>query len=92
MATTLDDLREQIFETLKDLRNKEKPMDVDRAKAISEVAQTFINSAKVEVDFMKATGQDAMDLPVFTARKALPTPGTPDAPRLVKGAAASGSK
>lgn len=89
MAATLDDLREQLFETLKDLRAKEKPMDVDRAKAISEVAQTFINSAKAEVDFVKATGQETSELPVFTSKKALPAPGQP---RLVKGAAQSGSK
>lgn len=89
MATTLDDLREQLFETLKDLRAKDKPMDVDRAKAISEVAQTFINSAKAEVDFVKATGQDAAELPVFTSKKALPAPGTP---RIVKGIAQSGSR
>jgi hypothetical protein len=89
VATTLDDLREQLFETLKDLRAKDKPMDIDRAKAISDVAQTFINSAKAEVDFVRATGMDSADLPVFSAKKALPAPGQP---RLVKGAAQSGSK
>ena len=90
MPITLDDLREQLFETLKDLRAKDKPMDVDRAKAISEVAQTFINSAKAEVDFVKATGADSADLPVFGVKKAaLPAPGQP---RLVQGKAQSGSK
>lgn len=82
MPTTLDDLRDQLFETLKDLRAKEKPMDIDRAKAISDVAQTFINSAKAEVDFVKATGMDTAELQVFSAKKALPVPGQP---RLVKG-------
>lgn len=88
---TLDDLREQLFETLKDLRAKDKPMDVERAKAISEVAQTFINSAKAEVDFVKATGADAAELPVFGVRKtaALPAPGQP---RLVPGKSQSGSR
>lgn len=86
---TLDDLREQLFETLKDLRAKDKPMEVERAKAISEVAQTFINSAKAEVDFVKATGADSTELPVFGVKKALPAPGTP---RLVQGKAQSGSK
>lgn len=86
---TLDDLREQLFETLKDLRTKDKPMDVDRAKAISEVAQTFINSAKAEVDFVRATGSDNAELPVFGARKQISGPGQP---RLVKGSAQSGSR
>jgi hypothetical protein len=31
-------------------------MDLDRARTISDVAQTIINSAKVEVGFMKQTG------------------------------------
>ena len=86
---TLDDLREQLFETLKELRAKDKPMDVERAKAISAVAQTFINSAKAEVDFVKAAGIDTAELPVFSAKKALPAPGQP---RLVKGKAQSGSE
>ena len=31
-------------------------MEIARAKAISDVAQTIINSAKVEVDYMKQVG------------------------------------
>ncbi len=31
-------------------------MDIDRAKAINDVAQTIINSAKVEVDALKIIG------------------------------------
>lgn len=86
---TLDDLREQLFETLKDLRSKDKPLDVDRAKAVSEIAQTFINSAKAEVDYIKATGAaDSSELPVFGAKK---LPAAPGQPRLVKGRAQSGS-
>lgn len=50
-------LRGHLFETLAALRSKENPMDLDRAKAIAEVAQTIVNSAKVEVDHMKVTGQ-----------------------------------
>lgn len=53
---TVDDLRTHLFDTLAALRDEENPMDIDRAKAISDVAQTIINTAKVEVDFMRATG------------------------------------
>ena len=53
---TIDDLREHLFETLKALRDPENPMEIDRAKAICEVGQVIINSAKVEVDAMRATG------------------------------------
>lgn len=52
---TIEDLREHLFETLKDLRDKKNPMDVARARAVSEVAQTIIESAKVEVEHMKTT-------------------------------------
>jgi hypothetical protein len=31
-------------------------MEIERAKAISDVAQTIINSAKVEVEFLKQVG------------------------------------
>jgi hypothetical protein len=55
----IDALRDHLFATLAALRDPEKPMDIDRAKAVSEVAQTIINTAKVEVDFMRQTGQTA---------------------------------
>ena len=52
----IDDLRKHLFETLEALKDKKAPMEIDRAKAISDIAQTIINSAKVEVDYAKATG------------------------------------
>ena len=52
----VDKLRDILFETLGDLKNKENPMDIERAKAISDVAQTIINTAKVEIDHAKVTG------------------------------------
>lgn len=52
----ITDLREHLFGTLRDLRDKEKPLDVKRAMAIANVAQAIIHTAKVEVDHMKLTG------------------------------------
>ncbi len=49
----MSDLRDHLFETLEALKDPDKPMDLQRAKTISEVAQTIINSAKVEVEFIK---------------------------------------
>ena len=49
-------LRTRLFSTLDALQNKDNPMDIDRAKAVSDIAQVIINSAKVEVDFARATG------------------------------------
>lgn len=56
MSRTIADLREHLFSTLDNLRDKTNPMEIDRAKAVAEVAQTIINSAKVEVEHLKATG------------------------------------
>lgn len=53
MKNKIEDLRNHLFLALEKLHDNE--MDVDRAKVISDVAQTIINSAKVEVDFLRAT-------------------------------------
>lgn len=54
MANKVDDLREHLFATLRALRDGS--MEIARAKAIAEVAQVVINSAKVEVDYINAAG------------------------------------
>jgi hypothetical protein len=51
----IEDLRNHLFVTLEALLDEEKPMDIDRAKAVADVAQVIVNSAKVEVDFLRAT-------------------------------------
>lgn len=56
MKNKIEDLRNHLFETLEKLKDEESPMDLARARAVSDVAQTIINSAKVEVEFLKATG------------------------------------
>lgn len=55
MKNKIEDLRNHLFEALEMLKDGE--MDVDRAKAVSGVAQTIINSAKVEVDYLRLTEQ-----------------------------------
>jgi hypothetical protein len=54
----MSDLRNHLFETLEALKDSEKPMEIDRAKAICSVAHQLIESAKVEVKFIETTGQD----------------------------------
>jgi len=56
MKNKIEDLRDHLFATLEELRDKEKPMEIARAKAIADVAQTIINSATVEVKHMALTG------------------------------------
>lgn len=52
---TMDDLRSELFLTLASLRKGET--DVATAKAIAEISQAVINTAKAEADFARATGQ-----------------------------------
>ncbi|MFN7997003.1 MAG: hypothetical protein U0Q18_25540 [Bryobacteraceae bacterium] len=58
MQNKMQDLRNHLFATLEALSDREQPMEIQRAKAICEVAQTLINSAKVEVDLIDAIGSD----------------------------------
>lgn len=67
-------------------------MEIDRAKAISEVAQAIINSAKVEVDFMKVSGAGGKGSGFIPTEKQIEAPAAPAQPRLVRGSAQSGSK
>jgi hypothetical protein len=53
----INDLRKHLFETLASLRDTGKPMEIDRARAVAEVAKVIVESAKVEVDFLKVRGQ-----------------------------------
>ena len=77
MAQTLEDLRDHLFKTIAELRDKENPMSIERARAVSEVAQTLINSAKAEVDYLKVTDQAEASLPVFGSKETKETPALP---------------
>ncbi len=90
MSNKIEDLRDHLFATLAALRDPEKPMDVDRARAIAEVGRTVIDSAKAEIEFLKVTGSRqgtgfielvSTGLPsgqrkVVPVPAALPAPGT----------------
>lgn len=51
------ELREHLFATLRALRDPDAPMEVDRARVISQVAGTVIDSARVEIEHMRVTGE-----------------------------------
>jgi len=53
---TMTDLRNHLFSALEGLADQEKPMEVDRARAIVTVSKAIIDSAKVEVQFLEVTG------------------------------------
>ena len=56
MKNKIEDLRNHLFATLEALQDGESPMDIDRAKAIAQVAGVLVESAKAEVKFLEATG------------------------------------
>lgn len=56
MKNKIEDLRNHLFVTIESLLDEDKPMDIGRTKAVVEVAQVMINSAKVEVQFIDAVG------------------------------------
>ena len=68
---TVEDLREHLFATIAALRDTANPMDIERARAVSEVAITIIQSAKVEVEFLKLTGGESSSF-IGTDDKAAP--------------------
>lgn len=56
MKNKITDLRNHLFETLEALKDPDKPMELDRARAIAEVSRVIVDSAKVEVQLLEATG------------------------------------
>lgn len=53
----LSDLRDHLFETIEQLKDKDAPMDLDRARTISDVAGKIIHAARVQVEFYKTAGE-----------------------------------
>ena len=70
----INTLREHLMQTLASLRDRENPMEPDRARAIGQVASVLIDSARMEVDYIRATGQDVSNF--IDGMKA------PDAPQI----------
>jgi hypothetical protein len=56
MSNDIEKLRSVLFDTLTQLRDKENPMDIDRAKAVCQVSDVIIDSAKTEIEFAKVNG------------------------------------
>lgn len=53
MSNKVDNLRAILFETIDAVRKGDMPLD--RAKTVAELTQVVVNSARVEVDFIRAT-------------------------------------
>jgi hypothetical protein len=79
MKNRITDLRNHLFEALEQLKDEDHPMDVDRARAIADVARVLVDSAKVEVDYLRVTGaaQATGFIPEEDQRPALPSSRRP---------------
>lgn len=83
MSNKVDDLRDILFDTIRGV--KDGSMALDRARAVGELTQVVVNTAKVEVEFIKATngkgrasgflGQQPQAEPALPAEPAPLAPG-----------------
>jgi hypothetical protein len=76
MSGTMNDVRDVMLKVLRELGDPENSPEaieqtIARAKAVSDVAQTFINSVKVEVDARNLLGDH---LPAAIDETAPPRP------------------
>jgi hypothetical protein len=65
---TINDLRNALFETIEAVKSGN--MEIERAKTISDLAQVIVNTAKVEVEYAKATdatGSTFLEMETMTA-------------------------
>ena len=73
-------LRQHLMDTLASLRDRDNPMEPDRARAVAQVAGILVDTAKVEIDYIKATGADRSDFLEMPTTPTLPPPtGEPSA-------------
>lgn len=79
---TIDALRDHLFDTIKALKDKDKPMDIDRANAIKGVASVIVDTAKAEVDLVRVTGGIGSGFIPIKAVGTLPTSGDDGKPQV----------
>lgn len=84
MQNKIDDLRNHLFAALEGLADKEEPMELERARAIADVARVIVDSAKAETAFLQATGRREGTGFIRLTAEAPPAPATEQVPRLVR--------
>jgi hypothetical protein len=75
------DLRNHLFETLERLLDKDDPLDPVQANAVANVAKVVVETAQVEIDYMRHVSGIGSEFFPSTSReeKTLVTPATPKA-------------
>lgn len=76
----INQVRQSLIDTLADLRNRENPMDIDRAKAVAHVSAVLIDSARAENEYLKLTGQTTSNFIQGNPNGAAPQLGAPALP------------
>lgn len=66
----ISDLRDHLFTALEridddSLSPEQIKNEVNKAKAVAQIGSVIINSAKVEIDYLKATGRIDTDSEIF---------------------------
>lgn len=59
MKNKIEDLRNHLFVTIEGLLDPDKPLDIERAKAVAQVGSVIVESAKVEVKALELVGGKA---------------------------------
>jgi len=69
MRNKIEDLRNHMFAALEKLSEAETPEELknelERSKAIAEIGKVIVDSAKAEVDFVKATKGEVITTEFF---------------------------
>lgn len=80
MKNKIEDLRNHLFAALEGLSDPDKPMEIERAKAIADVARVVVDSARAEIQYLNVVGGTK-----GTGFIAVPEEEQPQRPRLASG-------
>lgn len=72
----IDEVSHELLETLRSLRSRQQPMEIEWARAVAQVVSVPVDSAKVEVEYDRVTCQESapfLDAPPNIPK--LPPPG-----------------
>lgn len=78
MSKTIEDLRAALFATLEGV--KSGAIEIERARAINDVAKTIVDTARVEVQFFDVVGGKNAKSPFLLPGQAADTPPKAPAP------------
>ncbi|VVE60146.1 hypothetical protein PCA31118_00137 [Pandoraea captiosa] len=62
MSNNISTVRQALLDTLADLLNRDNTMEIERARAVADIARVIVDSAKVEPNYLKVTGQSETPL------------------------------